>query len=90
MSLYLKEMLMHSYSYEVSEAEDLAAIIFHVFITLSFIMALFGAFLADSVIGKYRLVAKHCNMTYQLCTATFTKSLAFYYRRAFVDGVYVG
>ena len=54
LSIYLKEMLMHSYFYEDAEAEDLASVIFHVFIMLSFVMALFGAFLADSVIGKYR------------------------------------
>ena len=40
--------------YEVTEAEDLASVMFHIFTMLSFIMSLFGAFLADSMIGKYR------------------------------------
>jgi dipeptide/tripeptide permease len=55
LSIYLKETLIGSYNYDVTSAENLASIIFHLFTMGTFVFCFLGAFLADSCIGKYRL-----------------------------------
>jgi dipeptide/tripeptide permease len=47
-------LIDNNYSKDETSAEDLASIIYHVFTMTGYVMALFGAFLADSFIGKYR------------------------------------
>jgi len=56
LSIYIKELLRNRYNHDADSAEDWATIIFHCFTMLAFFMPLFGAYLADSCIGKYRQV----------------------------------
>lgn len=55
LSIYIKELLRNRYNHEPESAEHWATIIFHCFTMLAFFIPLFGAYLADSCIGKYRL-----------------------------------
>ncbi len=41
---------------EDGEAEDLSSILYHTFVFLSYFTSLFGAFLADSFLGKFKTI----------------------------------
>ena len=52
--MYLRNLL--STSMEADKAEDVSTILYHTFIFLSYFTSLFGAFLADSFLGKFRTI----------------------------------
>ena len=56
LSLYLKSLFVNLRGLEPDKAEDLATALYHTFIFLSYFTALFGAFLADSFLGKFKTI----------------------------------
>lgn len=56
LSLYLKHLFVDNQGMDEDKAEDTATILYHTFIFLSYFTSLFGAFLADSFLGKFRTI----------------------------------
>eukprot|EP00095_Tigriopus_kingsejongensis_P000412 maker-scaffold19_size710362-snap-gene-5.13 protein:Tk00412 transcript:maker-scaffold19_size710362-snap-gene-5.13-mRNA-1 annotation:"peptide transporter family 1-like isoform x2" len=56
LALYLKHLFKTQNGMADKEAEDLSTILYHAFVFLSYFTSLFGAFLADSFLGKFRTI----------------------------------
>ena len=63
LSLYLKHLFVID-GMEQGDAEDLATALYHAFIFLSYFTSLFGAYLADSFLGKKILLCCLLAITY--------------------------
>jgi len=55
LSLYLRHLFIVD-GMEADAAEDTSTVLFHTFNFLSYFTSLFGAFLADSFLGKFRTI----------------------------------
>ncbi len=70
LSLYLKHLFVQD-GMEDGEAEDLSTVLFHTFNFLSYFTSLFGAFLADSFLGKFRTIF-YISIVYVIGQATLS------------------
>ena len=55
LSLYLRHLYTNS-GWERTKAEDVSTVIYHTFVFFSYFTSLFGAFLADSFLGKFKTI----------------------------------
>jgi dipeptide/tripeptide permease len=55
LSIYLKYLFVGN-GMPTDEAEDTSTIIYHAFVFMSYFTSLFGAFLADSFLGKFKTI----------------------------------
>eukprot|EP00094_Tigriopus_californicus_P007929 TCALIF_07633-PA protein Name:"Similar to Slc15a1 Solute carrier family 15 member 1 (Rattus norvegicus)" AED:0.21 eAED:0.21 QI:166/0.07/0.07/0.78/0.92/0.85/14/0/789 len=56
LALYLKHLFKTQSNMGDAQAENLSTILYHAFVFLSYFTSLFGAFLADSFLGKFRTI----------------------------------
>lgn len=56
LSLYLKHLFTENKGMESDKAEDLSVIFYHAFVFLSYFTSIFGAWLADSFLGKFKTI----------------------------------
>jgi len=70
LSLYLKHLFLVG-GMDNDAAEDSSTILFHTFNFLSYFTCLFGAFLADSFLGKFRTIF-YISIVYVIGQATLS------------------